>query len=376
MMHKGAVKPTAEHHAKTGAAPPVAHRDVMARDGLLELQRTAGNRAVNQLLGHLGIGRNPGTGTVSPTVHEVLRSPGQSLDITTRGVMEHRFGHDFDDIRVHTGARAAESARAVGARAYTVGRHVVFGAGHYAPGTMQGRRLLAHELVHTIQQGRRGIERASNHVLTTGEPGDIAERQAEAVANRVAARTDIPGSETVMRRPVLIQRHVDPDLFLRGENYWFPNQGQARMAALLRATQLGPDHTISHHPSPAVGQPHYHIVNPRGAQVSGHFFYGRRPPIKEREQGRYRERARERSPALERTGIAAAIGAGFGIVIGGIIGGVGGGAGGTLVAPGVGTVGGAIGGGALGAAKGAAIGGLVGGAIGGGVQALWEWATD
>lgn len=88
----------------------------------------------------------------SPIVHEVLSSPGQPLDAATRGFMEPRFGQDFSGLRVHTDAKAAESARDVGAAAYTVGRQVVFGAGRYAPGTEEGRRLLAHELAHVAQQ--------------------------------------------------------------------------------------------------------------------------------------------------------------------------------------------------------------------------------
>ncbi len=87
-----------------------------------------------------------------PIVHEVLRSSGQPLDRATRAFMEPRFGHDFSRVRVHTDAHAAESARAVNALAYTVGRDVVFGGGHYQPETIAGRRLLAHELTHSIQQ--------------------------------------------------------------------------------------------------------------------------------------------------------------------------------------------------------------------------------
>jgi Domain of unknown function (DUF4157) len=90
--------------------------------------------------------------TAPPIVHEVLRSPGQPLDVVTRAFMEPRFGHDFTQVRVHTDARAAASAQAVNALAYTVGNHVVFGAGQYAPGSDEGRRLLAHELTHVMQQ--------------------------------------------------------------------------------------------------------------------------------------------------------------------------------------------------------------------------------
>ena len=90
--------------------------------------------------------------TVPPIVPEVLRSPGQPLDPPTRAFMESRFDHDFSQVRVHTGAWAAESAHAVNALAYTAGRDVVFGTGQYAPGTTKGRRLLAHELTHVAQK--------------------------------------------------------------------------------------------------------------------------------------------------------------------------------------------------------------------------------
>src|SRR5262245_57562148 len=71
-------------------------------------------------------------------VHEALRSPGQPLDGSTRSFMEPRFGLDFSRVRVHTDARAAESARAVNALAYTVGQDVVFDHGHYRPGAPDG----------------------------------------------------------------------------------------------------------------------------------------------------------------------------------------------------------------------------------------------
>lgn len=92
-----------------------------------------------------------------PIVHEVLSAPGRPLDFETRAFMETRLGHDFGNLRVHTDARASESARALGAAAYTVGRDVVFAAGRYDPGSDAGRRLLAHELVHTMQQGEEAL---------------------------------------------------------------------------------------------------------------------------------------------------------------------------------------------------------------------------
>jgi len=93
---------------------------------------------------------------VPPVVRDALSSPGQPLDSATRGFMEPRFGHDFSKVRVHADSRAGESARALDARAYTAGTDVVFGANEYAPGTTEGRRLIAHELAHTLQQNRLG----------------------------------------------------------------------------------------------------------------------------------------------------------------------------------------------------------------------------
>jgi hypothetical protein len=94
----------------------------------------------------------PESSEVPPIVHEVLTSPGQPLDPETRTFMESRFGQDFRDVRVHTDDKAAESARAINAVAYTVMPKVVFGAEQYKPKTYSGRRILAHELTHIVQQ--------------------------------------------------------------------------------------------------------------------------------------------------------------------------------------------------------------------------------
>lgn len=91
---------------------------------------------------------------VPSVVHQTLRAPGQPLDEGTRADLKARFDHDFGDVRVHADAQAAESARAVGAKAYTVGSHVVFGPGRYQPETAPGRQLIAHEAAHVVQQSR------------------------------------------------------------------------------------------------------------------------------------------------------------------------------------------------------------------------------
>jgi hypothetical protein len=144
-----------------------------------------------------------GEGGVPPIVHGVLRSPGQPLDPATRASMETRLrgnfsrvpasaaqaqlqlnqpcdvfeqeaddtanrvlrgnpaamsdaqkGHDFSQVRVHYDSLASESAQSLGANAYTLGSHIAFNAGRYAPTTIQGLRLLSHELTHVIQQHR------------------------------------------------------------------------------------------------------------------------------------------------------------------------------------------------------------------------------
>jgi uncharacterized protein DUF4157 len=108
---------------------------------------------------------------VPPIVGEVLRSPGQPLDAGTRAFMEPRFGQELGAVRVHTDSKAAESARAVNALAYTVGSDIAFAAGRYAPAGQTGRHLLAHELTHALQQGtqlRRKVK-----VQPPGEAGDI-----------------------------------------------------------------------------------------------------------------------------------------------------------------------------------------------------------
>jgi hypothetical protein len=91
-------------------------------------------------------------GEAPALVHETLQAPGRPLDPGLRDFFEPRFGQDLSAVRVHDDARAAESAQSVGAAAYAVGTHVVFGAGRYQPGSDGGRRLIAHELAHVGQQ--------------------------------------------------------------------------------------------------------------------------------------------------------------------------------------------------------------------------------
>jgi outer membrane protein OmpA-like peptidoglycan-associated protein len=116
---------------------------------------------------------------VPSIVNQALRSSSQPLGVFTRAFMEPRFGRDFSLIRVHTDARAAESTQAVNAQAYTVGRDLVFGAGQFAPDTVDGRKLLAHELAHVAQPKNGGAGGVS-------QPGDAGEREAERAADAFA----------------------------------------------------------------------------------------------------------------------------------------------------------------------------------------------
>jgi hypothetical protein len=107
----------------------------------LYLQRNLGNQAYQQLPDPTSFHANL----------ESIRGSGQALPGSSRDLYESRFGRDFSDVRVHTGTQAADAANAVNARAFTVGKDIVFSAGQYNPGTVEGDRLLAHELTHVVQ---------------------------------------------------------------------------------------------------------------------------------------------------------------------------------------------------------------------------------
>jgi hypothetical protein len=131
-------------------------------------------------MSHSSRGRGTeGEEEVPPIVHEVLRSPGHTLDPATRAFMEPQFGHDFSQVRVHTDAKAAESARAVNALAYTVGRHIAFGSSQCALGRPVGRRLLAHELAHTLQS-RNAANDGSDLIIEPTHSGLEAEARTAA----------------------------------------------------------------------------------------------------------------------------------------------------------------------------------------------------
>ncbi len=104
-----------------------------------------------------GGGEVPLSGELDDRVRS-LEGGGAPLGEGERSFFESRFGVDFSQVRVHTGAAAEETARALNAQAFTLGRDVVFGAGRYSPGTDEGMRLMAHELTHVVQQNGGDVE--------------------------------------------------------------------------------------------------------------------------------------------------------------------------------------------------------------------------
>ena len=137
-------------------------------------------------------------------VHEVLRAPGRPLDAGTREYFAARFGHDFTQVQIHADDLAANSAEEIGAQAYTVGAHIAFGAGRYAPESAEGRRLLAHELAHVVQQS--GSAASVQPRLEIGAPNDAAEIEADRLAAQVtsggptAAQTQLNQAPAILRR--------------------------------------------------------------------------------------------------------------------------------------------------------------------------------
>lgn len=118
-------------------------------------------------------------------VQEALRSPGQPLDQASRAFFEPRFGHDFSGVRVRTGAAAGASAAAIDAATYTVGADIVFNAGRYEPGSAAGRRLIAHELAHVVQQRTSPSALPLTKGLAVGSACDPLEKEADFAAERI-----------------------------------------------------------------------------------------------------------------------------------------------------------------------------------------------
>lgn len=155
--------------------------NVLDSTAVAHLQRTAGNAGVSSLLGGDQERESPVLGVVGS-------GGGQPLDAGTRNEMESAFGHDFGAVRVHSDSKASESAKAVQAQAYTVGNDVVFQEGKYAPDSPSGKRTLAHELAHVVQQRSGPVDGTpTDGGISVSDPSDRYEQAAEHAADRVVS---------------------------------------------------------------------------------------------------------------------------------------------------------------------------------------------
>ncbi|NKJ22306.1 DUF4157 domain-containing protein [Dyella sp. SG609] len=120
---------------------------------------------------------------VPASVHDALASGGRPLDDRARRFFEPRFGRNLGGVRIHTDGSAARSARDVDAQAYTAGRHIVFADGKYAPESLMGSFLLAHELSHVMQQRQQDVRPQA-----IGNRNDAFEHEADRTAMDVLTR--------------------------------------------------------------------------------------------------------------------------------------------------------------------------------------------
>ncbi|MFI6948039.1 DUF4157 domain-containing protein [Streptomyces sp. NPDC050422] len=174
------------HHLFRAAA--TGRADVVGTAGMGVLQRSVGNAALGPMIqrSRAGTAEQVEEEQRSP-VHDVVSSgAGAPLDTETRTDLEGRMGADFSDVRIHNDSSAHESAKGVGAHAYTVGNNVVFQRDAYDPSSPQGRTTLAHELTHVIQQRSGPVDGTeAPGGIRVSDPSDRFEREAVANADRV-----------------------------------------------------------------------------------------------------------------------------------------------------------------------------------------------
>jgi Domain of unknown function (DUF4157) len=150
---------------------------------MLELQRTAGNAAASSLIAREAAQRDEEGEASSPVLDVVGKGGGQPLAPTLRREMEGRLGADFGDVRVHADSQATQSAEAVNAHAYTVGRDVVFRSDRWNPDSSDGKKTLAHELTHVMQQREGPVDGTpTGDGIRLSDPSDPYERAAESTA--------------------------------------------------------------------------------------------------------------------------------------------------------------------------------------------------
>jgi uncharacterized protein DUF4157 len=195
--------PDALIHGRSDALSPAA---------VMHLQKAAGNASVSAALEE----QDPSL------VKEVVSSgSGAPLDKETRGNMEASLGADFGDVRVHTDSKASESARAVQAHAYTVGNDVVFQSGKYAPESESGKRMLAHELTHVVQQRSGPVDGSpAPGGIKISSPSDSFEQAADRSADRVmsgAPAATLAGAPRAMQREAVPEEEELQGMFVQRE---------------------------------------------------------------------------------------------------------------------------------------------------------------
>ncbi|WP_247729528.1 DUF4157 domain-containing protein [Halovivax limisalsi] len=149
-----------------------------------------------------------GDAGVPSSVRDVVSSPGTGLDGDVKAGLEDRLGQSLDHVQVHTGPKAQEACQEVNARAFAVGNHIAFGPGEYDPGSPEGQHLIAHEVVHTLQQPDAAISMMpKTQVEMEVDPDPAAEREADDVASQVMQGGDL-GVGSMRRTDVHVQRVV------------------------------------------------------------------------------------------------------------------------------------------------------------------------
>ena len=183
---------------------------------------------------------SPGqTPTITPELQtriSSIKGGGQPLPESTRTYMEPRFGHDFSQVRVHTDGAAAETAQAVKARAFTLGSDIVFGSGAYTPGTAEGKKLLAHELTHVVQQKPRVHQVSFAMLQRQVDPAEVKEALASI---QVEQRTE----KKILLRPAKIFELVPKNTPQKRDAY---NRVQKALNQLRRARDAAQLATNNH----------------------------------------------------------------------------------------------------------------------------------
>jgi hypothetical protein len=187
----------------TGAeALMLGRTDALTPSAVMHLQKTAGNASVTAAIEQQ---EEP-----SLVKHVVGSGRGSPLDRETRGFMESRLGADFSDVRVHTDSKASESAKSVQAHAYTVGNDVVMQSDKYEPQSESGRRMLAHELTHVVQQRSGPVAGTpAPGGIKISDPSDSFKQAAESSASRVMSTAVAPAATATAQTSV--QRQEDEE---------------------------------------------------------------------------------------------------------------------------------------------------------------------